>query len=87
MEEVKFEDIDLSDPNNPKGLIKAHRKAYASEVTTSILTSMTIEELRKGSPLSDDEKNKIIEIAENHFEELIKMQLKHQYGADIKKHF
>lgn len=68
---------------NPKTLTEELRKAFESEVTTSLLTTLSIMKLQKKSPLTNDEKNDIIVTVENMFESMMRTHLESIYSDNL----
>lgn len=68
---------------NPESLTEELRKAFESEVTTALLTTLSIMELQKKSSLTNDEKNNIIVTVENMFKIMIKTHLESVYSNNL----
>ncbi len=87
METLNLDNLDFSELGNTKGLLKVFRQAHSSEITTAILSSLSLAQFQKKEKLSKAEKKSIIDSVEENFEELISTQLKAQYGDEIQRHF
>jgi hypothetical protein len=86
MDTLDFDNMDFTDPNATKGLLKVMRQSMHAEITTAILSAIAVVEFQKGK-LTKGEKNKIIRSIENNLEELMSDHLVFMYGDGIKKHF